>query len=321
MPETGNGPGSLRVVFMGTPALAVATLDALAARHDLMLVVTQPDREVGRGRQLRESPVKRRALELGAPVHQPATLREPGSRAPLVDARPDVAVVVAYGLLLPPEVLEIPRLGCVNLHASLLPRHRGASPIQAAILAGDATSGVTTMLMDEGLDTGPILLQAPVPVRDDDTAGSLGQRLATVGAELVVETLEGLVSGTLQPRPQDPAAATTTRLIRKEDGQIDWSAATAVIERQVRAFQPWPSAYTFVDGTRLQVWAAEAGAETEAAPGTVVRADEHLEVACGDGRRLRLLQVQRAGGRPVSAADFLRGFPVELGSALGAAGR
>jgi methionyl-tRNA formyltransferase len=208
----------------------------------------------------------------------------------------------------------------VNLHASLLPRHRGASPIQAAILAGDTVTGVTTMRMDEGLDTGPILLQQPVPLRADDTAASLAGRLGEVGAELVLRTLELLAAGSLQPVPQDPDGATVTRLIRKEDGIIDWDQSAARIERLVRAMQPWPSAHTWRGGTRLQIWSADVldvRAAEDALPGTVVAIEEGLpSVACGDGGLLRLRELQRPGGRRLAATELLRGFPLAPGDLL-----
>ena len=222
---------------MGTPEIAVATLAAVGAAHEVVAVATQPDRGKGRGRNVQVSPVKAWALDNGVAVLQPTTLRTTEALATLAALRPDVIVVVAYGLLLPPSVLELPEMGCVNLHASLLPRHRGASPVQGAILAGDAVTGVTTMLMDEGLDTGPMLLAREVPLRADDTTVSLTERLAQAGAPLVLETLEALADGSLRPTPQADAAATVTRRIAKADGSIDWQQPAAVTERLVRAMQ------------------------------------------------------------------------------------
>lgn len=306
---------------MGTPALAVPTLEAVAARHDVVAVVTQPDRPSGRGRALTPSPVKAWAVERGIEVLQPRTLREEGIRDRLAAVRPDVAVVVAFGQLLPPDVLAIPPLGCVNLHASLLPRHRGASPIQAAMLAGDDPTGVTTMLMDEGLDTGPILLTREVPIAAEDTAGTLGRRLGEVGAELVVETLAGLRDGSIRPRPQRDEDATMTRLIRKQDGLIDWHVPAEQIERRVRAMQPWPVA-TLVHGhTPIKVWSARiaSGAWPDSEPGRVLESGERLVVACGGDTALELLELQRPGGRRLAVAEFLRGYALPAGGCLVAA--
>lgn len=302
---------------MGTPALAVPTLEAVADRHEVVAVVTQPDRRSGRGREMVPSPVKRWALDAGVDVLQPESLREADAQAALARLGADVAVVVAFGQILPPEVLALPPLGCVNLHASLLPRHRGASPIQAAILSGDAATGVTTMLMDEGLDTGPVLKRREVPLRGDETAGSLGAELGRVGAELTVATLDELAAGTLRPEPQDSAAATMTRLIRKTDGEVDWQQDAAVIERRIRAMQPWPGAYTHIAGERLVLGSGRVCGETAAAPGTVLEAEDCLRVACGSGTSICIEELQRAGGRRMRAADMLRGHPVEPGSVAG----
>ena len=302
---------------MGTPDLAVPTLDAVHEAHELVGVATQPDRRSGRGRAKQPSPVKRRAAELGVPVLQPSTLRAAEAVAALEALHADVVVVVAYGLLLPTPVLEMPRLGCVNLHASLLPRHRGASPVQAAILAGDTVTGNTMILMDEGLDTGPILLAEPMEILADDTAASLGSRLAVAGAVLVTRSLAGLTSGALAPRPQPDEGVTVTRKIRKENGRIDWRLPAGEIERLVRAMQPWPTAFTQAYDQRLQVWAAALDEGVAAVPGTVLTSDRDLRVACGDGTALRLLEVQRAGSRRMSAAEFLRGSPIAVGTRLG----
>jgi len=308
----------LRVIFMGTPTLAVPTLEAVAGAHDIVAVVTQPDRPSGRGRRLVGSPVKKWAEQAGVPVLQLERVRDVGAIEAVAAIQPEVAVVVAFGQILPAAVLDLPRLGCVNLHASLLPRHRGASPIQASILAGDANSGVTTMLMDEGLDTGPILQQRSVELAADETAGSLGAKLGAVGAGLMVETLGQLAAGTLESRPQDPAAATMTRLINKQDGEIDWRQNATRIDRQVRAMQPWPVAYTQCGGERFKVWAVEAaGHGTGMLPGTIIASGPHLAVACGESQAISVLEMQRAGGRRMPVAEFLRGRPIAVGSTMG----
>ena len=318
----------LRILFMGTPELSIPSLRAVAGEHEVVAVVTRPDRPRGRGRRLSAPPVKVWAEQHGLDVLQPSTLREPSTQRRIRDHRPDAIVVVAYGLILPAEILAIPPLGCVNVHASLLPRHRGAAPIPAAILAGDRVSGVTTMLMDPGLDTGPILMQRQEPVGERDTAPDLAARLARHGAELLVETLEALAAGELQPQPQADDEVTVTRMLRKEDGRVDWQQQALEIDRQVRALQPWPCAWVALPDGPLRLWAAEpVPAETAApaighaasgAPGTVVRADaEGLWVVCGDGALLQVSELQRPGGRRLAAADFLRGAQIAVGTALG----
>ena len=317
MPGSGSGaqPGAgLRVFFMGTPALAVPTLAALADTESLVGVASQPDRRAGRGRQPLVSPVKAWALEHGIPLEQPATLRAPEVVTAIRSYRADVIVVLAYGLILPAEILEMPRLGCINVHGSLLPRHRGASPIQAAILAGDRVSGVTTMLMNEGLDTGPILLRAELSLRPDDTAESVGQRLASAGASLAVETLHGLAAGHLTARQQDESAATMTRLLSKSDGRIDWTQSAVEIDRRVRAMQPWPVAFGDLGGRRLQIWQVDPGPENALQDGEAMADVDGLLVGCGDGESLRILELQRAGGRRMLAAEFLRGFALASGA-------
>jgi len=317
-----TGSQRLRVLFMGTPALATPTLAAVAAAHDLVAVVTQPDRPAGRGRVRVASPVREWARQTDVPVLRPERVRDARAIEAVAATRPDVAVVVAYGQILPAAILDIPRLGCVNLHASLLPRHRGASPIQASILAGDAHSGVTTMLMDEGLDSGPILQQRRVRLTTDETAGTLGARLGAIGAELMVETLSRLAAGTLEPIAQDPTAATMTRLIKKQDGEIDWRMNATAIDRLVRAMQPWPVAYTRCGDERFKVWAVEAaGQRTSMPPGTVIAGGTQLVVACGESGTLRVLEMQRAGGRRMPVAELLRGHPIEVGRAMGDSGQ
>lgn len=302
---------------MGTPALALPTLMALAEAANVVGVASQPDRRAGRGRQSVVSPVKAWAVDHGTPLEQPTALRDAEVVAAIRRYQADVIVVLAYGLILPAEILELPRLGCVNVHASLLPRHRGASPIQAAILAGDRLTGVTTILMDEGLDTGPVLLQAESPLHADDTAASLGHRLADAGATLAVETLQGLSAGRLEPRQQDSSAATMTRLLHKSDGRIDWTLSAAQIDRCVRAMQPWPVAFGDLAGTRLQIWRVEPGPQNALQAGEVKITADDLVVGCGDSESLRILELQRAGGRRLPAAEFVRGFVVEPGERFG----
>ncbi len=302
---------------MGTPALAVPTLATLANTHAIAAVVTQPDRPSGRGRRTAQSPVKRWAVDNGVPVLQPERLGDDGVEPQLRAFEVDAAVVVAFGQLLPPSILALPRLGCVNLHASLLPRHRGASPIQAAILAGDRESGVTTMLMDEGLDTGPVLLQRRIELDPGETSGTLGAKLSELGAALTTETIDRLALGELEPHSQDATLATMTKLIRKTDGAIDWRLPADSIERQVRAMQPWPVAHTVLAGDVLRIWnASPAPSDANGAPGVVLESEGRLVVACGDGC-LELLEVQRPGGRRLPASDFLRGYDISAGTTLG----
>jgi len=282
-------------------------------------VLTQPDRPKGRGLQIAASPVKTTALAHGLPVSQPKTLKDEAGCAELAAWRPDALVVVAYGLILPRAVLALPRLGCFNIHASLLPRWRGAAPIQRAVLAGDASTGVTIMLMDAGLDTGPMLLQEKVRIEMNDTGGSLHDRLAALGASALLRALDGYAGGTLSAVPQPTEGATYAAKIEKAEALIDWSRDAVEIERQVRAFNPWPMAETRLDGEQLRVFEAIAeGGSNDAAPGTVVAArSDALLVQCGCGR-LALRQLQRSGRRPVSAGDFARGGGAKLiGQRLG----
>ena len=277
--------------------------------HPVVGVLTQPDRPKGRGQQLAASPVKQAALAASLPVAQPATLKTEEGRAPLLAWKPDVLVVVAYGLILPPFALTIPRLGCVNIHASLLPRWRGAAPIQRAILAGDAETGVTIMQMEAGLDTGPLLLKRTIPIGPDDSGGSLHDRLADLGANVIVEALDGLASGTIKPEPQPEDGATYAAKLEKSEARIDWTARANEIERKVRAFNPWPIAEGRYEGEQLRILRAKAEMEESdrlggQPPGTILSASERcLLVQCGMGR-LAIFEVQRPGKRPVSARDF-----------------
>ena len=321
----------VRVVFMGSPEFALPTLRRLLeSEHQVVAVYTQPDRPAGRGRALTPPPAKALALEHGVPVLQPESLRGPEEAARLRDLAPDLVVVAAYGLILPRSILEVPRHGCLNVHASLLPRHRGASPVAAAILAGDRETGVTIMRMDPGMDTGPVLAQRAVLIDPWDSAGTLSHRLASLGADLLLETIPAWVEGRARPQPQDGALATYCPKIRKEDGRIDWSATAETVWRLVRAYNPWPGAFTYHHGEQLRILAAwPLDAEAEEPPGTVVPVpDEEARipgapheppvfgVATGQGV-LAVFQVQRAGRRVLSAAEFLRGQRDLLGARLG----
>jgi len=298
---------ALRIVFAGTPGFAVPSLRVAAADGEVVAVYTQPDRPAGRGRGLAASPVKQAALELGLPVLQPETLRTVEARAALRALRPDLMVVVAYGLLLPPKVLEIPRHGCWNVHASLLPRWRGAAPIQRAIEAGDAETGVCLMRMAQGLDTGPVLLERRTPIAATETSGALHDRLAELGAQALAEGLAALRGGRLPAAtPQPDAGATYAHKLEKGEALLDWAAPAEVLARKVRAFLPWPVAEAELAGERVRIHAADAlSLAHAAAPGTLLAASrDGLDVACGTGA-LRIRALQRAGARAITAADYL----------------
>lgn len=295
---------ALRLVFAGTPEFAAEHLKALLdTPHQIVAVYTQPDRPAGRGQKLMPSPVKQLALQHGLPVLQPPTLRDPAAQEELRALAPDLMVVVAYGLILPQVVLDIPRLGCINSHASLLPRWRGAAPIQRAVQAGDAESGVTVMQMEAGLDTGPMLLKVTTPITADDTGGSLHDRLAQLGPQAVVQAIAGLAAGTLQGEVQDDALATYAHKLNKDEARIDWSRPADELERLVRAFNPWPICHSTLDGQPLKVLAAEP-AEGRGQPGQILDASKDgLTVACGAGA-LRLTRLQLPGGKPLAFADL-----------------
>ena len=314
----------MRVVFAGTPEFARVALERLqAAGFEIPLVLTQPDRPAGRGMKLQASPVKQFALEQGIAVAQPRSLRLDGKfpdeaeagRQALLDARPDVMVVAAYGLILPQWVLDLPRLGCLNIHASLLPRWRGAAPIHRAIEAGDAETGITIMQMDAGLDTGDMLLIEREPIRAEDTTASLHDRLAALGGRLIVEALELAACGGLQATPQPEAGVNYAHKIEKAESAIDWQQDAAQIARRLRAFDPFPGGQAQLEGETLKIWRAEP-AEGAGAPGEVLAAEAGgLVVACGQGA-LRLLELQRAGGKRLGAAAFLQSRPIAPGSRL-----
>jgi len=303
-------PAGLSIVFAGTPAFAVPALEAIAAsRHRLRAVFTQPDRRSGRGLRVEPGPVKQAAIDRGLPVEQPATFRDPDAVALLAGYEPDVLVVVAYGLLLPQAVLDVPRLGCLNIHASLLPRWRGAAPIQRALLAGDAETGITIMRMEAGLDTGPVLSSRALGIEAADTGGSLHDKLAALGADMIVEALDLLESGRAAFERQDDEAATYARKITKDESRIDWSRPAAEIDRMVRAFDPWPVAETRLDGVQLRVWQARVvpAPNRPAVPGEVLEATPQRLVVATGRDALALERVQLPGRRPVSAAEFVRG--------------
>jgi methionyl-tRNA formyltransferase len=319
---------TLRIAFAGTPEFARVALDAvLTAGYAVPLVLTQPDRPAGRGLKLQASPVKQCALSHGLTVAQPRSLRLDGrwpddARAAqwaLQAAAPDVMVVAAYGLMLPPWVLALPRHGCLNIHASLLPRWRGAAPIHRAIEAGDTVTGITIMQMDAGLDTGPMLLAEALPIADGDSTATLHDRLAALGGRLVVQALRALGDGSLQPTPQPAQGACYAHKVEKAEAAIDWSAPAALIERRVRAFDPFPGASFEIDGQPVKLWRArcvDVCAASGRAPGTVLEAgNDRLVVACGEGA-VELLELQRTGGRRVGVAQFLHGHPVTAGRVL-----
>lgn len=295
---------ALRIVFAGTPEFAAEHLKALLdTPHQIVAVYSQPDRPAGRGQKLTPSPVKQLALQHAIPVYQPQTLRDPLAQAELAALKPDLMVVVAYGLILPQVVLDIPRLGCINSHASLLPRWRGAAPIQRAVEAGDGESGVTVMQMEAGLDTGPMLLKVSTPISADDSGGSLHDRLAALGPQAVIDAISGLAAGTLQGQVQDDSLATYAHKLNKEEARIDWSRPAVELERLVRAFHPWPICHSTLNGEALKVHAAQLG-EGSGAPGTILAADKSgLTVACATGA-LRLTRLQLPGGKALNFSDL-----------------
>jgi len=312
----------LKLVFCGTPQFAVPALEALiAAGHRIELVVSQPDRPVGRAAEIHATPVKQAAMAAGIPVTQPEKIRSNAEfRAQLEAIGPDAIVVVAYGRIIPPWMLALPRLGCINLHASLLPTYRGAAPIQWAVASGDAFTGNTTMLLEEGLDTGPILMQQTHEIGPDRTAVELFETLARAGAPLVVETLEGLATGTIAPQPQNQEFATFAPLLDREDGRMDFQARAAhELYNRWRGFQPWPGAFTALNGKKLIVHRMAPALELELAakPGEIRVDSGRLFVACAGDTWLELLEVQLEGKKRLAAAEFLRGNPLAPGARLG----
>jgi methionyl-tRNA formyltransferase len=307
----------LRVIFMGTADLACSSLRALVAQKEwaVISVVTQPDRPKGRNLALQFSPVKKTALAANIPLLQPERAKEPAFLDELTRLQPDLIVVAAYGQILPKTILELPRFGCLNVHTSLLPKYRGAAPIQWAILEDEQETGVTIMKMDAGLDTGDILTQAATPIRAEDNAQTLHDRLAEMGADLLVRTVPDFVSGRIIPQPQPLEGATYARKISREDGRLDWRQPARSLWNKVRAFTPWPGAYTHFGsaGVLLKIWEAAVAEEVSGAVGQIVQADKNgLVLRCGHGG-LQLLQVQKEGGRRMSSQEFLAGHPLKPG--------
>jgi methionyl-tRNA formyltransferase len=308
----------MRIVFMGTPDFAVPALQKLIETQQVVGVVTQPDRPAGRGRQPTPPPVKVAAKAAGIPVYQPKSLRSEEAAAPLREWQPEMIVVAAFGQILKPHVLDLPPLGCINVHASLLPRWRGAAPIQYALLAGDTTTGVSLMRMEVGLDTGPVYVQEAIPIAAEETAASLHDKLAQLGADMVGEHLAGIATGTLTATPQNEAESTYATLISKEDGRLDWGQTSEELERRIRAMTPWPGAFTFWQGQSLKVIRARVmdGRLPAGDPGEVVAVGDVPVVLTQNGG-LALQEIQLAGKRAMTIADFLRGRSELMGSKLG----
>ena len=299
----------MRIVFLGTPEFAVPTLErTFEAGYEIAAVVTQPDRPKGRGRQLAAPPVKETALRLGLTVHQPERIRTPEAIDLLRSLKPDAMVVVGYGKIIPQAVIDIPPHGIINVHASLLPRYRGAAPVQWAIANGETVTGVTTMRIDAGLDTGDILLQRDTPIEAEETAVELGKRLAVMGADLLVKTLAGLERGEIVPRPQNSAQATLAPVLKKEDGLIDWTRPAAEIANRIRGFKPWPGCYTHLRGRAIEISRARAGTGAAGEPGSVHPIRGRIVVTCGDSTALEILEVQMEGRKRMDATAFQNGY-------------
>jgi len=302
----------MHLIFMGTPDFAVPSLRALVnAGHRVSAVYTQPDRPSGRGQKLTASPVKQTAIELGLPVEQPAKLRAPEVVAALEAAKPDAMVVVGYGQIVPRSILAIPPLGIVNVHGSLLPKYRGAAPIQWSVANGDTETGVTTMLINAGLDTGDMLLKASCPIGPDETTPTVWNRLAEMGAELLVETMQRLEAGTLQPEPQDDSQSTYASMLKREDGLVDWQRTAQDIYNRYRGFQPWPGAWTWFRNGRLQIKEMRPADETVPTPGALAVRGKRLFVGCANGGSVELLRVQLEGKGPVAVEAFLNGAQLQ----------
>jgi methionyl-tRNA formyltransferase len=310
----------MKVIFCGTPQFAVPTLERLMVeKHDIELVMTNPDEPKGRGYALKPSAVKETALKAGLDVFQPLKLKEESTVEFLSKSRPDFIVVVAYGHIIPRWMIELPKHGCINLHASLLPKYRGAAPIQWAIIRGESVTGVTTMKIDEGLDTGDILLKREVPIQGEDTTETLTKRLSSVGADLMAETLPKLAAGEIEPQPQDHAQATFAPILKKEDGRIAWSLRAEEIAWRVRGLKPWPGAYTSFRSKNLHIWSAApviGQDELEHEPGTLLPERGTLRVVCGQGTLLDLLELQLEGRKRMPVRDFLNGVRITAGEKL-----
>lgn len=308
----------MKIIFMGTPDFSVGTLEALIkAGHEILLAVSQPDKPRGRGKSMQFPPVKEAALEHGIEVYQPKRIRDLECVEYLKSYQPDIIVVVAFGQILPKEILELPKYGCVNVHASLLPKYRGAAPIQWAVINGEAVTGVTTMRMDEGLDTGDMILKEEVVLEKEETGGSLFERLAQTGAELCVKTLAEIEAGRAVYTPQDHGAATHTAMIKKQLGEIDWNKPAEELERLIRGLNPWPSAYTSLNGKTLKIWKASVlEKETGKNPGTLEADKKTIAVQTGRGM-LQLEEIQLEGKKRMNTDAFLRGITLESGMILG----
>ncbi len=309
----------MKLVFCGTPMFAVPCLEGLiTAGHEVMLVVTQPDRPQGRGMTMAAPPVKQAALKLGLPVIQPEKIKKNLEfQEQLTGLKPDAIIVVGYGRIIPPWMLQFPPHGNINVHGSLLPKYRGAAPIQWAIASGETITGVTTMRLDQGLDTGDMLMQRELEIRPDDTAITLAPRMAALGAELLVQTLDALANGSISPAPQDDSQATLAPILKKQDGQIDFSRNAKEIYDRLRGFQPWPGAFTHYRGKMLKIVSAEpASANLEVAPGQLYMHEDALLAGCGGGTLLSLLQLQPEGKKAISAREFISGYRPALGEKL-----
>ena len=307
----------MHLIFFGTPEFAVPTLERLiAAQFAIDLVVTNQDEPSGRGYEVKAPPVKQAALRAGLEVYQPVKLKEPATVEFLSRYRPDAIVVVAYGHILPKWLIDLPRLGCINLHASLLPKYRGAAPIQWSVIRGEAVTGITTMRIDVGLDTGDILLKRKVEIQDDDTAETLSVRLSQLGADLMMETLRRLDRGDLDAQPQDHTQATLAPILKKEDGRIDWNLPALAVWNRIRGLRPWPGAYTRFRGKNLHIWAASrpaAGETIDLNPGTLIADRGSLRVICGQGTLLEAKEIQLEGRKRLAPRDFLNGVKISAG--------
>lgn len=310
----------MRIVFMGTPDFSVPALKALVeAGHEVAAVVTQPDRPRGRGKELQMTPVKVQALAYGIPVYQPEKVKDPAFVEILRNLQPEVIVVIAFGQILSRDILDLPPYGCINIHASLLPKYRGAAPIQWAVIDGEKETGVTTMMMDVGLDTGDMLEKTVIPLDPKETGGSLFDKLSQAGGPLILSTLEKLKAGTAVRTPQTDEDSTYAKMLTKSLGQIDWSMEAAAIERLIRGLNPWPSAYTFVHGKTLKIWDADVLKESSdgAAPGQIIRTDPHSLIVAAGEALLSIRELQLEGKKRMDVETFLRGYIIEKGEILG----
>lgn len=307
----------MKIIFMGTPDFAVPTLRALYNEgHEIAAVFTQPDKAVGRKQIITPPPVKAAALELGLSVFQPTSLRDDAITEQMKNLAPEVIVVVAYGKILPEAILNIPKFGCINGHASLLPRHRGASPIQWSIVSGDKKTGVTTMLMEKGLDTGDMLLKESVIIGENETGEELHDRLSDIAARLMVKTLKAVKEGSITPEKQDDSISTYAPIITREMGFLDFTKPAAELHNLIRGFYSWPAAYFILDSKRVKVLSSALSGETKEFPGTVLESDTRLVIACGEGTALELLEIQPEGSKRMTAADYLKGHSLSKGRVI-----